>query len=103
VVFRSKGIVQEATAVKAASLEIDTGPGEVLEKRRITAPQLRFGFDELGRLVSLQGLPSAQTGPRAPGQAVLTTEPVPPASPGARLVRGDTFAAALDPESGALR
>lgn len=103
VVFRSPGVLQEATAVRAASLEVDPGPGDAPEKRRIAAPQLRFGFDEQGRLVSLEGLPRAEPGPRGPQPTVLTTEPVPPVPAGGRRVQGDTFAARLDPVSGAVR
>ena len=103
VVFRSKGILQEALAVNAASLEIDPGPRDAPEKRRIAAPQLRFDFDEQGRLVSLKGLPARQTDPGAPRRAVLTSDPVPPSKAAGRRVESDTFAAALDPESGAVR
>jgi lipopolysaccharide export system protein LptA len=103
VVFREKGILQEAIAVNAASLEIDPGPGDPREKRRVAAPQLRFGFDEQGRLVSLQGLPARQTDPDAVRHALLTTEPLPPERVGARTLRSDRFSADLDPESGAVR
>jgi len=102
VVFRAKGVLQEVIAVNAASLEVDPGPGEVPEKRRIAAPQLRFDFDEQGRLVSLQGLPARQTDPDASRQAVLTAEPLPPAARGARRVQSETFTAKIDAESGAV-
>jgi lipopolysaccharide transport protein LptA len=103
VVFRSPGVLQEATAVKAASLEVDPGPGDAPERRRIEAPQLRFAFDELGRLVSLEGLPRPEAGPRAPQPAVLTTEPLRTGPAGGRRVQGGTFTARLDPVSGAVR
>ncbi len=103
VVFRAKGVLQEALAVNAASLEIEPGPGEAREKRRVAAPQLRFDFDEQGRLVSLQGLPARQSEGDAIRHALLTTEPLPPSRAGARTVRSDRFTAALDPESGAVR
>jgi len=100
VVFRRPGTLQEALAVNSASLEIDPGPGEAREKRRIAAPQLRFGFDEVGRLVSLQGLPARQTEPEAARFALLTTEPVPPSPEPKRSLRSDRLAATLDPETG---
>ncbi len=103
VVFRAKGVLQEALAVNAATLEIDPGPGETPEKRRIAAPQLRFDFDDQGRLVSLQGLPARQTDPDAARYSLLTTEPLPPSRAAGRSVQSDGFAAALDPVSGAVR
>jgi lipopolysaccharide transport protein LptA len=103
VVFRAKGVLQEAIAVNAATLEIDPRPDETPEKRRIAAPQLRFDFDEQGRLVSLRGLPARQTDPDAPRHALLTTEPLPPSRAGGRSVRSDRFAASLDPVTGAVR
>jgi lipopolysaccharide transport protein LptA len=103
VVFRAPGILQEALAVNSASLEIHPAPGEAPEKRRVTAPQLRFDFDEEGRLVSLQGLPARQTEAGAQRFALLTTEPVPPSPAPRRGVRSDRFAAALDPATGAVR
>jgi lipopolysaccharide transport protein LptA len=103
VVFREKGVLEEALAVNEASLEIEPGPGEVKEKRRVAAPQLRFAFDEQGRLVSLQGLHARQTDEDALRYTLLTTEPLPPSTAGVRTVRSDRFTAALDPESGAVR
>jgi lipopolysaccharide transport protein LptA len=102
VVFRAKGILQEALAVNSASLEVDPGPGDPREKRRVEAPQLRFGFDEEGRLVSLQGLPARQTEPGATRRSVLTTEPLPPSRDGGRRVESDRFAATFEPVSGAV-
>jgi lipopolysaccharide transport protein LptA len=103
VVFRAKGVLQEALAVNSASLEVDPAKGEAREKRRVAAPQLRFDFDEQGRLVSLQGLPSRQTDGDAAPYALLTTEPLPPSRAGGRTLRSDRFTAALDPETGAVR
>jgi lipopolysaccharide transport protein LptA/LPS export ABC transporter protein LptC len=102
VVFRAPGILQEALAVNSASLEIHPAPGEAPEKRRVSAPQLRFDFDEEGRLVSLQGLPARQTEAGAARFALLTTEPLPPSPEPKRSVRSDRFAATLDPVSGAV-
>jgi lipopolysaccharide transport protein LptA len=103
VVFREKGILQEALAVNSASLEVDPGPNDPREKRRVEAPQLRFDFDEQGRLVSLQGLPARQTDPGASRRSVLTTEPLPPSRAGSRRVESDRFAATFEPVSGAVR
>jgi lipopolysaccharide transport protein LptA/LPS export ABC transporter protein LptC len=100
VVFRQKGVLQEALAVNTASLEIDPGPGEAREKRTVTAPQLRFRFDEEGRLVSLRGLPARQTEAGAARFALLTTEPLPPSQEPARTLKSDRFAATLDPATG---
>jgi lipopolysaccharide transport protein LptA len=103
VVFRSRGILQEAIARNAASLEIEPGPADAPEKRRIAAPQLWFAFDEQGRLASLKGRSARQSDPSAPTRVVLTAEPVPPARGGGRRVESDRFVAALDPEGGRLR
>ncbi len=103
VVFREKGLLQEALAANAASLELAPGPGEPRERRRVAAPQLRFDFDDQGRLVSLKGLPARRPEVRASRRAVLTAEPLPPSTGGSRRVESDIFAAKLDPESGAVR
>jgi lipopolysaccharide transport protein LptA len=89
--------------VNGASLDISPGPGEPPEKRRVTAPQLRFEFDELGQLIGLQGNPGRLTEPRVPSVAVLTSEPIAPATGPARRVQSDRFAASLDPRTGAVR
>ncbi|HEX9186920.1 MAG TPA: LptA/OstA family protein, partial [Vicinamibacteria bacterium] len=93
----------EATAVNAATLEVEPGPGEPPERRRLAAPQIRFDFDEQDRLTLLQGLPARQTDPKAPRRPVITTEPQPPGTPGGWRVEGDRFAARLDPETGAVK
>jgi lipopolysaccharide transport protein LptA len=103
VVFRAKGVLQEALAVNSASLEVEPGPGEAKARRRVAAPQLHFGFDEQGRLVSLEGLPGRQTDEEASRRAVLTEEPLPPSAAGGRTVSSDRFTAAVDPESGVVR
>jgi lipopolysaccharide transport protein LptA len=100
VVFRAPGILQEALAVNSASLEIDPAPGEPPEKRTVTAPQLRFGFDAEGRLVSLQGLPARQTEPGAARFALLATDPLPPSPEPRRTLKSDRFTATLDPATG---
>jgi hypothetical protein len=103
VAFRAQGVLQEALCVNGASLDVMPGPGEPPEKRRITAPQLRFEFDDEGRLVALQGNPGRLSEPRVPTFAVLTSEPVPPAVTAARRVQSDRFAATLDAQTGAVR
>lgn len=103
VLFREKGVLQEALAANAASLELEPGPGEPNERRRVAAPQLRFEFDEGGRLVSLQGLPARRPEMRAARRAVLTAEGLPPSPVALRRVESDRFTATLDPESGAVR
>jgi lipopolysaccharide transport protein LptA len=103
VVLRPGGVLQEAIAVNAASLEVDPGPGEARERRRLAAPQIRFEFDEQGRLSVLQGLPARQTDPKAPRRAVVTTEPLPPGSAGGRRVEGDSVTARFDAETGAVQ
>jgi lipopolysaccharide transport protein LptA/LPS export ABC transporter protein LptC len=100
VVYRAPGILQEAQAVNSASLEIDPAPGGAPERRRVAAPQLRFDFDEEGRLVSLKGLPARQTGEGAARYALLTSEPLPPSQTPKRSLRSDRFVATLDPETG---
>ena len=48
--FKDKGVLKEALASDAASLEVEPGPQEAAERRRVTAPRLRFEFDEQGVL-----------------------------------------------------
>lgn len=103
IVWRTKGVLLEAIAVNAATLEIEPGPRDARERRRVAAPQIRFDFDELGRLASLQGLPARQTDDKAPRFTVLTAEPLPAAGGAGRRVQSDSFHAGLDPASGALR
>jgi LPS export ABC transporter protein LptC/lipopolysaccharide transport protein LptA len=103
VAFRTKGVLQEATCVNGATLDVMPAPGEAPEKRRITAPQLRFEFDEQGQLTGLQGNPGRLSEPRVPSTAVLTSEAVPPATTPARRVESERFATTLDPQTGAVR
>jgi lipopolysaccharide transport protein LptA/LPS export ABC transporter protein LptC len=102
VAFRSEGVLREAICVNGASLDIEPGPGEPPERRRVTAPQLHFAFDEEGRLSGLQGLPGRLTTARVPKVAVLTADPVPPAATPARRVESERFSANLDPQTGAV-
>jgi lipopolysaccharide transport protein LptA len=102
VVFRAKGILQQAVATDAASLEIEPGPLETPERRRVTAPRLRFEFDEQGALASVHApggpLPRARTG--ASRLAVLMAEPLAPGQGAPRRVESETLDATLDPASG---
>jgi lipopolysaccharide transport protein LptA len=103
VAFRGKGIVREAFCVNGASLDLLPGPGDPPEKRRVTAPQLVFRFDEAGRLDGVQGVPGRLTTSRVPPRATLTSEPLPPAALPARRVESERFSATLDPQSGLVR
>lgn len=101
--FRSKGILQQALATGAASLEIEPGPLETQERRRVSGPRLRFDFDREGRLASVGGPRAAGARASARDRSLLTTEPLTPAAGVARRVESDSFVAALDPEGGAVR
>jgi LPS export ABC transporter protein LptC/lipopolysaccharide transport protein LptA len=103
VVFRAPGVLQDALCVNGATLDVMPAPGEAPEKRRITAPQLRFEFDEQGQLTALQGNPGRLSEPRVPSLAVLTSEPVPPATTPTRRVQSERFATTLDPQTGAVK
>ncbi len=103
VAFRSKGVLQDALCVNGAILDVMPGAGEAPEKRRVTAPQLRFEFDDQGQLTGLQGNPGRLSEPRVPSVAVLTSEPVPPATTPARRIQSERFATTLDPQTGAVK
>jgi lipopolysaccharide transport protein LptA len=100
--FREKGVLHEAIAVNRAALEVEPGPGEAQEARRVTAHQLRFAFDEEGRLASVEGRAGRPADRDAARQVVLTTEPRAGGRAVARRVESQSFQAALDPASGAL-
>ena len=89
-----KGILQEAVASGAASLEIEPGPGQPPERRRVSGARLRFDFDAEGRLLSLQGPRGSnpRVG-RARPLAVLTAEPLAAGAGASRRVESDTFVA----------
>jgi lipopolysaccharide transport protein LptA len=103
VVFRAKGILQEAIASGAASLEIEPGPGQPPERRRVSGARLRFDFDEEGRLLTLQGPRGNNPKSAARDRSVLTSEPLAAGAGVSRRVESDTFVASLDPASGAVR
>ena len=101
-IFRGKGVLQQVTATDAASLELEPGPQDMPERRRVTAPRLRFEFDEQGALVSLHapGAAGARVKAGASRLAVLMAEPLDPAKGTPRRVESETFDAALDPVTG---
>ncbi|MFI4944047.1 MAG: LptA/OstA family protein [Burkholderiales bacterium] len=101
-IFRGKGVLQQVTASDAASLDLEPGPEDSPERRRVTAPRLRFEFDEQGALVSLHapGAGAARVKAGASRLAVLMAEPLDPAKGTPRRVESETFDAALDPVSG---
>jgi len=103
VLFREKGILQQAVATGAASLEIEPGPSETKERRRVSGPRLRFDFDAEGRLLSVHGPrgTSARTGAR--DRSLLSAEPLTPGVAASRRVESDSFVAALDPATGAVK
>jgi lipopolysaccharide transport protein LptA len=103
VAFRSKGVLQEAIAVNNASLEVEPGPGDPRERRRLHARQIQFEFDEEGRLVGLQGRPGGDAEEKGPRQTVLTVEPLAPGGAGPRTVTSDRLDADLDPLSGLVK
>lgn len=103
-VFRGKGVLQQALATGNASLEAEPGPGETPERRRVSGPRLRFEFDELGRLARLLAPPVKGVRPGPRDRAVLATEPLAAQGGGAaRQAESDSFAAALDPSTGAVK
>lgn len=103
VVFRSKGILQDAVATGAASLEIEPGPSEPAERRRVSGPRLRFDFDAEGRLLSLHGPRGTSPRSGARDRSLLVSEPLTPGALAARRVESDAFVASLDPVTGAVR
>jgi lipopolysaccharide transport protein LptA/LPS export ABC transporter protein LptC len=103
VAFRSKGVLLEAIAVNNASLEVEPGPRDPRERRRLQAAQIRFEFDEEGRLSLLQGRPVREGEDKGPPQAVLTAEPLGGGAAGVRTVKSNQLDAGFDPASGQLR
>ena len=104
IVFRAKGILQEAVATGAASLkEIEPGPSEKAERRRVSGPRLRFDFDAFGRLLSVHGPRGTNARSGARDRSLLTAEPLTPGASPPRRVESDTFVASLDPPTGAVR
>ena len=99
VFFRAKGVLDEALAVNPASLEVLPGPGDAQERRRVESHRLHFGFDEQGRLTSLEahGDPRRRAGRSSPTTS-LGSRPAP-----GRRVESDTLVSSLDPVSGAIR
>jgi LPS export ABC transporter protein LptC/lipopolysaccharide transport protein LptA len=97
-VFAEKGVLEEVIAVNPATLEVQPGPRDPPERRRLESDVMRFGFDGEGRLVSLHAHGSRARARRT----VLTLEPVGPRGDPARRVESDALAATLDPASAAV-
>jgi lipopolysaccharide transport protein LptA len=103
VAYRAKGILHQALATGAASLEVEPAPSEARERRRVSGPRLRFDFDEQGRLASVHGPRAAVARPGPKDRSVLTAEPLEGAEGAPRRVESDSFVATLDPGTGAVQ
>jgi lipopolysaccharide transport protein LptA/LPS export ABC transporter protein LptC len=104
IVFRDKGVLQQAVATDAASLDIEPGPQETGERRRLTGQKLVFDFDEQGALAAVHVPPAAGTTRTRSGAsrlAVLMAEPIKPADGMPRRVESESIDATLDPSTGA--
>ncbi len=97
--FRSKGILFEALAVNPASLEVLPGPRDVQERRLVESHRIHFGFDEQGRLTSLEAHGDLQTARRT----ILTTTSLGSRPAPGRRVESDSLVSSLDPVSGSIR
>lgn len=100
--YRAAGVLEQALATGRAVLEIEPGADGLQERRRVTAPRLRFEFDASGRFASLHGLaaPGARPGPAS--RCLLVSEPLAAAAGVARSVESDAFVARADPATGEL-
>jgi len=103
VAFRAKGILQQALATGAASLEVEPAPSEARERRRVSGPRLRFDFDEQGQLASVHGPRAQGARPGPKDRMLLTAEPLEGGEGGPRRVESDSFVATLDPGTGAVQ
>jgi lipopolysaccharide transport protein LptA len=100
--YRAKGVLQQALALGNASLEIEPGPTEAPDRRRVSAPRLRFDFDLEGRLASVHGLRTSGSRRADGGRAILLNEPLAGPTGAGRRVDCDGFDAQVDPATGAL-
>jgi lipopolysaccharide transport protein LptA/LPS export ABC transporter protein LptC len=100
VVLRPGGAPAQAFALKSATLDVLPGRHDPQEKRRLAGHVLQFGFDEQGRLVSLE----ARSGPASARRTTLVSEPLGPGQ-GRQPWRseGRMLVARFDPASGAVR
>ena len=103
VLFREKGVLQQAVATDAASLEIEPAPQETPERRRLTGQKLVFDFDEQGALAAVHAPTAAATRTRSAASrlAVLVAEPLKPADGAPRRVESESIDATLDAATGA--
>jgi len=103
IVFRDKGVLQQAVATDAASLDLEPGPQATAERRRLTGQKLVFDFDEHGALAAVHAPPAAGTRTKtgAGRLAVLMAEPLKPADGLPRRVESESIDATLDPSTGA--
>jgi LPS export ABC transporter protein LptC/lipopolysaccharide transport protein LptA len=95
--FRSRGVLAEVTGVNPATLDVQPGPRDPPEKRRLASDLIRFTFDEQGRFLQLEGLGG---GPHA-RRTVMTAEPVGGRGSVRRVESLDAFLS-LDPVTGAF-
>lgn len=100
VVVTPDGVLHEAIAINAATLELLPGRGEPKQRRRLTGHILRFLFDDAGRLQTLEASAGGAKGVRT----VLSSEPMEPAG-AARPWRSEsrTLVARFEPASGVLQ
>lgn len=110
--FRPAGVLRQALATGAASLEMvpgeapapeaDAGPGGPPERRRLAGPRLEFAFDEAGRLASVAVPRASGSGGAGRQRASLESEPLVAGTRPARRVDSDTLLARLEPVTGAV-
>ncbi len=100
--FRAGGILQHAVASNNASLVLLPGPGDPPERREIEARQIRFAFDEEGRLSGVVAKDWGKSGAKGAGIVTLKSRPVGGPKGAGRRVECLTFKAELDPVSGTL-
>jgi lipopolysaccharide transport protein LptA len=90
--FRPDRTMQEASAFFDAQMVLYPGPGEERAKRSIRANLLVFHFDDQGRLAEMQGQKNA----------VLRSEPLPPAKGDAQVLTCKNLVTRFRPASGEI-
>lgn len=100
--FRRGGVLQDAVASNNASLVLLPGPGDPPERRELEARQIRFIFDEEGRLSGVVARDWGRAGAKGAGIVTLKSKPIDGPKDAGRRVECLTFKAELDPVSGAL-
>ncbi len=101
--LRAGGILKHAVASNNASLVLLPGPGDPPERRELEARQIRFVFDEEGRLSAVTARDWGGAGKKGSGIVTLLSRPVGEAKSAGRRVECLTFEAELDPVSGTLK